>query len=185
MKRLKDMFVVLTIAAATAAVALALLAPERADATGQLSRAAMEIAQPKLTFGGCEFTLEVTQPGADAAAEGEKPTARLKVTNPGNAEAKATVRVSVTASEPASPMSRRLVMPRSIWSEECPVCLKPGESTTVALAEGVELPAGHNVTVIMTAEGQTPVSAVLAAGPPAVQLGGRLVNLGQLQQVQR
>ncbi|HUT12804.1 MAG TPA: hypothetical protein VMY42_20070 [Thermoguttaceae bacterium] len=145
--KVKDVLAVLGVAAATAAFVVVLLGPQRVDAVDEAQGIQPRIAQPKLTIEGCEITLKTDKP---VYQPGETVTVQIEATNPTDQPVETSVWVTLSATEPASEFSRKLVMPRPLWSGECKVVLAPGETKTFTRVAEAELPAGQSISISMS-----------------------------------
>jgi len=170
--KVKDILAVLGVAAATTAFTVGLLGPGRVAATGTVEGIKPLIAQPKLTVGGCVFSLETDKPAYKA---GEVPTLQVKATNPTDKPIEPTIWISMSASSPASPLSRMVVLPKPLWTEKCLVSLKPGQTKTVSLDTKTKLPAGESVSLTMSDKDLT----VLAQALSVQSAGGQVQAAGR------
>jgi hypothetical protein len=144
MSKAKEVAAVLATAAVTMVVAVALLWPEGLSAA---DKPVLQVLQPKIAVGTCQFTMEA----APAAAEpGATPTVTLKVTNGGAEAASPTVWVVVTATSPAAQMSRVMVMPRVFWTHRCDVSVAAGATQTLTIPMDAALPEGESIMVSLT-----------------------------------
>jgi hypothetical protein len=157
--KVKDILAVLGTAAATTAFTVGLLGPGRVAATGTVEGIKPVIAQPKLTVGGCVFSLETDKPAYKA---GDTPTLRVKAANPTDKRAEATIWLSMSASSPASPMSRMVVLPKPLWTEKYVVSLEPGQTRTVPLDTRTKLPAGESVSITISDKDLTVLARALS-----------------------
>lgn len=155
--RLQDVLAVGAAAVVTTAFTLALVAPRdvgAVDATGKITPV---IARPQLTSEGCRFVLKADKATYEA---GQAPGFELTASNPTGKPATATVWVQVLASAPASPMSRVMPRPRSLWSHQCVVSLAPGETKTLSIASDAKLPAGQRISITLSDK----AASILAGG---------------------
>jgi len=153
MKR-SGMVEVMAVAAVTMVVVLALIGPAGLRAIGANSQAGPRIVQPTTTVDGCIFTLKTE--AADGA--GESPKVKVEVKNPTNKPVATGVWISIASTAKADPTARMMPRPKTLWSSQCVVSLQPGESKTVPVAPGVQLPAEELVTISMSQTNQMPVS---------------------------
>ena len=58
-------------------------------------------------------------------------------------------------------MSRRLVLPKPLWTVSCPVSLQPGESRAFTFDTDAALPAGQMVSVSMFGKQQAVIANLL------------------------
>jgi hypothetical protein len=145
MIKAREAATVLVTAAVTLAIAVVLLWPMGLGAADQ--PAALRVLRPTMTIGTCQFTMEAAQPSTEPKA---KPSVTLKVVNTGDTAAAAKVWVVVSATRPASEMSRRMEMPRTVWTHECTVSLAPGTAQTLTVPIEAPLPEGQSITIAMT-----------------------------------
>lgn len=158
--KLQDMLAVLAAAAATMAFTLVTFGPERVGATDQPEAVTPTIVRPKLTVEGCVFTLKTDQP---AYAPDETPTLLITAVNPTDRAVETAVWVNISASSPASRISRVMVLPKPLWSsEKCVVSLKPGETKTVTLATDAKLPAGQMISITLSDKDQAVIADLLS-----------------------
>jgi len=146
MKR-QDVLAVLAVAGVTMAFTLTLLGPTGVGAGDALQAIKPEIAQPQLTSQGCVFVLKTDKPTYEV---GETPAIEITASNPTDKPAEPTVWINITASSPASRMSRMMVVPSPLWSHECRVNLQPGESKTMTIASAAKLPAGQDISITIS-----------------------------------
>jgi hypothetical protein len=168
MIKAKEAATVLVTAAVTMAVVVVLLWPMGMGAAEQ--PAAPRVLQPTMTIGTCRFTMEAALPSTEPGA---KPSLTLKVVNTGQTAAEATVWVVVSATRPASPMSRRMEMPSTVWTHKCTVSLAAGAAQTLTVPIAIPLPEGQSITISMTDQEPvvlpSPRVQAGAAGTPASQ----------------
>ncbi len=155
----REILAVLGVAAATMAFTVVWFGPGRVGATDQPEEIKPAIVQPTLTTGGCEFVLTTDKP---AYQPGESPTLRIVATNPTGEPVDATVWVSISSSSPFAAMLRAMPIPRSVWTGDCSVSLKPGETKTVTLSTGVQLSAGQSFSITMSDQQQVILTDVLS-----------------------
>jgi hypothetical protein len=144
---LRNVVTVLGTAAVTAAVVLTLAGP-RGDSAAQAGPAVKPvIAQPQLTSHGCTFVLKTDKASYESD---EAPVIAVTATNPTEKPVNATVWVNITATAPASRMSRMLVVARPLWTQDLVFSLKPGETKSMSVTCQARLPAGQDVHIILT-----------------------------------
>ena len=167
MIKVREAATVLMTAAVTMAIVVVLLWPMGMGAAEQ--PAALRVLQPTMTIGACRFTMEAAQLSTEPGAT---PSVTLKVVNTGQTAAEATVWVVVSATRPASPMSRRLEMPRTVWTHKCTVSLAPGAAQTLTVPIDAQLPEGESLTISMTdKEPVVPPGAGVKTGAADTQAG--------------
>jgi hypothetical protein len=168
--KLRNVLTVLAAAAVTIAVTLglaALLSGGRAEA--RAVAVTPVISRPEFVSQGCKFTLKADKKTYEG---GESPVFEVTATNTTKQDVKASVWINVTAVAPTSPMSRMLPIPRSLWSEQVSFSLEPGETKTQKVTCGAKLPAGQNVSIILSDKKETvmagafPVTQAAQAGGP-------------------
>ena len=177
--RVKDILAVLGVAAATTAFTVGLLGPGRVAATSTVEGIKPVIAQPKLTVDGCVLSLETDKPVYKA---GEAPRLQVKATNPTDQPVETTIWINMSASSPASPLSRMVVLPKPLWTEKCLVSLKPGQTMTVPLDTQTKLPAGESVSITMSDKDLTVLARALSVQSASgqVQAAGQTAPAAQL-----
>ncbi len=156
--RLSDILAIVGVAVATMAMTLGLLVPRYVTADGETEAIKPTIAVPELTVDDCVFVVSTDKP---EYAPGEKPVLTVKATNTGCEPLSASVSLSITATSPASRLSRRLVLPKPLWTGDCPVTLQPGESRTIKLETNAALPAEQMATISMFAKGEAVIADVI------------------------
>ncbi len=176
--RLQGTFVVLVTAAVTTVFTVSLLAPSGVNAVDTLARIKPLIVQPRFLSQGCEFVLKTDKVDYEA---GDTPAITVTASNPTDRAVATTVWLNISASAPASPMSRMLPVPQTLWSHPCVLSLEPGVSTTLSIASEAKLPAGKNISISITDKQRailaTSLSTPKAKGPlsrtkPAAQITG-------------
>ncbi len=141
MIRTREAVATLVTAAVTLVAALALLWPMGVGAADEA--AAMRILQPSITIGSCQFTIETPL----KAEPGARPVIRFKAVNTGSTTTEATVWLVVSATEPSSPMSRRMPEPQTVWAHGCTVRVAAGAIETYKVPIEADLPAGQTIMV--------------------------------------
>jgi len=69
-------------------------------------------------------------------------------------------------------MSRRLEMPRTVWTHKCTVSLAPGAAQTLTVPIDAPLPEGESLTISMTdKEPPVPPGAGVETGAADTQAG--------------
>jgi hypothetical protein len=161
--RRQGVLVVFGTAAVTTAFTVMLFAPRGVGAGDAVTRIKAMIAQPHFTSQGCVLVLKTDQVEYEA---GDRPTVEVKASNPTDKPVETTVWISISASAPASLMSRMLPVPRVLWSHSCVVSLKPGEAKTMSVTSDAKLPAGQNIAFTMTDKQRTVLASSLGTKPP-------------------
>ena len=145
--KLQGAFVVLATAAVTTVFTVSLLAPSGVNAVDTSARIKPLILQPRFMSQGCGFVLKTDKVDYNA---GDMPAIDVTASNPTDKAVTTTVWVNISASAPASPLSRMLPVPQLLWSHPCVFSLKPGVSTTLSITSETKLPAGQNVSISIT-----------------------------------
>jgi hypothetical protein len=145
--KLQDVLAVLGIAVVTMAFTLVAFGPGGAGADGPAATITPVIAQPQFTSEGCTFTLKTDKPTYEA---GDTPGLEVKASNPTDKTVDATVWINISASAPASELSRMMPIPKVLWSHPWQVLLGPGETKTLNIASEVALPAGQNIRMMLS-----------------------------------
>ena len=141
----KDLLTVTTVAMGTAALTIATFWAGSIDAGGEPDQLSPKIAQPKLVTEGVELTLAAA--GGQTFKAGDEPTYELKAVNTTGKPADVAVRVAMTTSAPANPMSRVAIAPAPLWQSTQIVKLRPNETKVLTVATDMKLPAGQAVSV--------------------------------------
>ena len=140
----KEILAVLGIAAATMAFTLILTVPAYVGAEDEPPAVEPTIAQPTFTVDGCQFTLTTDK---TAYSADEMPTLKITATNPTDEPVDVSVYATMTATTPASLVSRVMILPTALWQEGWSIRLEPGSTKTVELATETKLPAGSLVSI--------------------------------------
>jgi len=85
----------------------------------------------------------------------------IQATNPTDKPVGKDIWVSISSISLASRMSRRPMMPQSLWRNKCSINLNPGETKTVTLDTSTKLPSGTIIRISMTGNKQAVVGARL------------------------
>lgn len=173
--KLRDAFVVLATAAVTTVFTVSLLAPSGVDAVDAVARIKPLIVQPRFVSQGCGFVLKTDKVDYQA---GDTPAIEVTASNPTDKPATTTVWVTISASAPASLMSRMLPVPQTLWSHPYVFSLKPGVSTTLSITSEAKLPAGKNISISIT-DKQRAILATSLSTPKAKVSAGRTVPATQ------
>jgi CheY-like chemotaxis protein len=177
--RRKDILSVVAIAAITATFVFAVAAPRWSTAEDEAKPLAATVFPPKMDVNGCEFTA-TTQ--ADPEATDKPPRVILVATNTSDAQAAAKVTLTMTAQSPQSMMSRRLVLPTPVWTQECAVNLSPGESESFTYTPDAKIAAGSMVSIRMTSgDAANANSLLIPAGAIQAQVNGNITQALQQQ----
>jgi hypothetical protein len=143
-------------------ITVGLLLPRGVSAEGEDTIIKPTISQPELTIDVCRFTLSLDKP---EYAPGENPVLTVVATNPSREPVATSATISITATSPQSMMSRRLVLPTPLWTGECAVSLRPGESRAFTVETNAALPAGQMVSVSMSGKQQAVIANLLDIQP--------------------
>ncbi len=141
----RDLLTVTTVAMGTAALTIATFWAGSIDAGGEPDQLPAKIIQPKLVTEGVELTLATA--GGQTFKAGDEPTYELKAVNTTDKPADVAVRVAMTTSAPANPMSRVAIAPTPLWQSTQIVKLQPNETKVLTVASDKKLPAGQAVSV--------------------------------------
>jgi len=160
--RVHDTLAVLGVAGATMAFTLVLLGPWSTGVSDEAPGIKPRVFPPKFTAQGCEFVLKTEKAEYKA---GETPVVEIAANNPTDKAVETTVWINVSAADVPSPGSRRLSMPRPLWSQPWIVSLQPGGKKTEKIATAAKLQDGQNVSITMSNRGQ----AVMAEEFPVRQ----------------
>lgn len=156
--RVSDVMAILGIAAVTTAVTVGSLLPRGVSADGDAPGIKPTIVQPTLTVDGCQFTLSMDK---QEYAAGESPVLTVVATNPTGEAVATSATISISATSPQSRMSRRLVLPTPLWTQQCPVNLHPGESRAFTFETEAALPAGQLVSISFVGKQRAAIIAEL------------------------
>ena len=135
------------------------------------------IATPTLAAKDYQFSVRLPDQAKDAPNDGlvrrlpagKLPKLQLLASSTGVTSAPIHWKAEVQVSEQRDLMSRTPSMPKSAWSQEGELSLKPGEKTTIPLAtSGISLKAGSTASVVITVGDQRTVGLTLATDRPAV-----------------
>jgi hypothetical protein len=105
-----------------------------------------KIAQPTLNACGGKFNL--TTDKANYATD-ESPVLTFTATNPTDKPIRDTITVAIQSISPSARLSRRITLPKLLWTHPQSVVLKAGETKTFTLKPGIKLPAKQIVTLSM------------------------------------
>jgi hypothetical protein len=154
-------------AAATFAIASAVVWPAATQATDDAGTIAATIARPKLAASGCEATLVPTglPDGQAAFAAGDRPQFDLVVHNPTDASVELPYKVTILSTPSLSPMSRSMPMPKTVWEKGGTLAVAPHQSATVHLQSDVVLAS------------TAPAQSQVAGNVPPMIAGRTYVNL--------
>lgn len=161
-------------AAGAFAATLALLLPPALQAVDPTPGGT--VTTPALTVNGVSLSI---RPLAPTTRPGPAPVIELVAANPTAAPVGLTYEVELLATAPSSPMSRVMVMPRSLYRTppaENRLVLEAGQTRTIAIASGATLAQGEIQVIVRSGghqimAGQFSVSALAGAvadGKPAV-----------------
>jgi hypothetical protein len=160
-------------AAGAFAATLALLLPPSLQAVDPTPGG---VTTPALTVNGVSLSIRPLSP---TTRPGPAPVIELVAANPTAAPVGLTYEVELLATAPSSPMSRVMVMPRSLYRTppaENRLVLEGGQTRTIAIASGATLAQGEIQVIVRSGgnqimAGQFSVSALAGAvadGKPVV-----------------
>jgi hypothetical protein len=129
----------------TMAFTVMLAAPQCVDAVGAASVKPV-IAQPKFESQKCTFDLKTDK---EEYEPGERLALEIGAVNTSQKTANAVVWINVFESAPSSELSRMIAIPKLLWSHECNIRLRPGESKTVGVIVDVDLPEGKQISITL------------------------------------
>jgi hypothetical protein len=168
----KDTLVIAVTAAITFAFALAFWAPAR-RAVAETAASDKAPAKPVLEVDGVRITLDLEK--QKDLAIGDKPVVILTAENPGDEPVSVTVNLQMQSIPSASPMSRRMPIPKSVWSQKVDLMVKAGQTESVKLTAAA-LAAGS--TTFTIASGDKAIQAAHASLPgPNVNGVYRFLNV--------
>jgi hypothetical protein len=144
--KLQDVTTILTVAAATAALTVATLAPVRVGAGDTSGAPGPKIAQPTLSVDGSQLVLVTDQSQYQA---GDVPKLQVRAINTTDQAVSTQVSVQLSASAPMTLMSRMMPIPEEIGRKDLTLKLAPGEEKIVAVDLEVPLPRGKTVTATL------------------------------------
>jgi len=165
-----DLVMILTVALGTGALTVLTLQPTTVDA-GNDAVVPAQIQKPKLLSSqGVEMTL--TTADGKIPKAGETPVFQLKAVSLTNVLASVFARVTVSESSPASVFSRAIRAPAVFWVDERNFSVGPGETKTMTLTCGTNLPPNKFISVaLQDVETLTmpPIEPISLSGPaPAI-----------------
>ena len=175
----KDLLTVTTVAMGTAALTITTFWAGSIDAGGEPGQLSPKIEHPKLVTQGVELSLAAA--GGQTFKAGDEPTYELKAVNTTGKPADVAVRVAMTTSAPANPMSRVAIAPAPLWQSTQIVKLQPNETKVVKVASDKKLPAGQAVSVSLRPDPTPTASRAKAIDSSS----GNIVALNYSTQVPR
>jgi len=172
--RRKNTLSVVAIAAVTATFAIAVAAPRWGTAKDEAKPLAVNVFPPKLEVEGCEFTA-TTQ--ADPEATDKPPKVIVVATNTSDVQVATKITLSMTAQSPQTMMSRRLVLPTPVWTQDCAVNLSPGESKSFTYQPDAKIEAGSMVSIrMMSGDAASANNLLIPAGAIQAQVNANVTQ---------
>jgi hypothetical protein len=160
--KMQKIVTVIGAALATMALVLSLAGPGRLEAVDTDAAAVLDIQrvieQPTLDLEGLKVTLNTDKP---KYAPGDEPVVRLEITNPTDTAVKTKLWLGMTSTSPASRMSRIMVLPEYVWSENCDLELEPGAKQTIELKTKHKIAEKQIISVTMSSHDQKAALAKL------------------------
>jgi hypothetical protein len=156
----KDLLTMATVALGTAALTVVTFWSNRIEAGSEGEVLAPAMTTQKWVSHGVEMTL-APEKGRGLKA-GDAPVFELKAINRTNASASVCVRLVMSCSSPANPLSRTVTLPRVLWQDERLLTFKAGETQVVSFPTQTHLPANVEVLVSMGEGGPLAFGAVPA-----------------------
>ena len=141
----KDALTIATAALGTATLTVAGFWAGSLDAGSEADAPPAKIARAHLVSRGVELALAAA--GGRTFKAGDQPEFELTAVNTTDQPAEVDVGVTMTASAPASSMSRTIVMPWTLWQRQEWVSLGPNETKVLTLCASTNLPPNKVITV--------------------------------------
>lgn len=143
----KDLLTITAVALSTATLTVTTFLAGSLDAGTEADPLAAPIAKPKLVAHGVELT--VAPADGRRFRTGDQPVFALHAVNTLDTSSQASVRITMHASAPVSPMSRAMPVPALLWQDLRLLTLQPGEIKTVTLPAETELPANCMISIAL------------------------------------
>jgi hypothetical protein len=149
----QNLWTFLIFAAGSFMLTLLLVATPRLDATSPAPLGAAKPDAPKLTASGVELMMQYE--GKTAMAErilvqpGKLQPLHLLARNTTDRSVEVSATITISVSEPASPLARTLPMPKQVWTHDQTIALGPGESRIITLKPDYTLVANSQITVVL------------------------------------
>lgn len=141
----RDLANIFTVAVGTAAAVVVTFSGNSLEAGRDGTELRSVITTPELLANGIKISLATrkgNEPKAGVPAEFD-----MNVVNTREVASEATVRLVMSASAPANPLSRIMIMPTQLWSEERTLTLGPKETKRIPVVAHTNLPTGREITV--------------------------------------
>ena len=154
----RDLVTIASAALGTASLTVAAFWAGPLDAGSEADTPPAKLAKARLMTKGVELGLATADGRAFKA--GEQPEFELTAVNTTDQPAEVGVAVTMTATAPASPMARTVLMPSLLWQREEIVRLEPKASKALTLRAGTNLPPNSVISVSLR-EPKAPVLPML------------------------
>jgi hypothetical protein len=165
MIRRKDLRIIGIYTLATAALTLALVAPRVLDAQ-QSAAVEVKVAIPRLVVNEVSLFGQIHLPEhSETQVSLIRPSVRVIAASTAQTPVEIECVVSLNSTAPSNRMSRVMPMPATLWSEPVRITLAPGESRTVELEPQVNVAAGSNLQLLLSANGQSMVAVRMTVPP--------------------
>ena len=128
----------------TTTLTLTVLWPHDLQASNPRAAVKKEITTPSMTVQGCTVVLTSN---IDDCKPGSRPVISLRLTNPTDKPVTLKAQLAMTAQAPGSPLSRRMVRPRQLWSTKKTYTVPAGKSILVSVQSTAKAPKGQTLTV--------------------------------------
>ncbi len=163
-----DLVTIATVALGTATLTVLLFGSASLEAGNDGPPPTAKIAKPKLVSHGIEFTLAT--PKGQTFKTGDEPVFELTAINSTSESAETLIRLMMSATAPANPVSRLLPMPAMLWQDEQQITLKPNETKVISVSTHTKLPANKLIAVALQETDSQPQTAPVTQ--PQVSLAG-------------
>jgi hypothetical protein len=142
----ENVITMLSCAVATTSLIVTCMRPETLDGESDVP-VISQPESPKLVVGNVELRLKSASNSLFEA--GQKPALELTAENLGEEAADEKIKVLITTSAPASPLSRLVVLPEVLWTHNEDLQLKAGEKKSFTLKCDKPLPPGRVISVVL------------------------------------
>lgn len=171
----KDLLTMTAFAISTATLTVATFLAGPLDAGTETGQLAAPITKPRLVAHGVELTVGLAE-GRPFKA-GDQPVFDLHAVNTADESADVTVRLTMYASAPVSPLSRAMPVPALLWQEERLLTFEPNENKTVTFPARTNLPVNSMISVALAEVGPSGKrtdtgAAVIASAPRGIPATG-------------
>jgi hypothetical protein len=157
-----DLIIIAIVAAATMGLTLAIFWPSSVGA----GAAAPAIEKPALTVQGAKVTIEFAE---GKFKSGDAARLQLKAVNLTDKPVAATVTVTLTSTRPADMLSRAMPRPKTIWTGQVPLTLRPGETLACPIDTDACLAAGLTSVIAQFEKASVTTGSVVIPGAPTTQ----------------